>query len=193
MSLDPFDGGGAPVPTTYWRPRESERAAYTEKKLGDEALALWETTPLPEDAVVTRVTLIPYRGERAVLAWQAGQLRLPEGDVAEGESADAAIRRIAAAQAGVLEPTAVHLGHFRRRATIFSKTEEAGAVTYQAVYGLEVGSLADFPSDSAYERRIVLQRDLNTLLRSSYVEVRREYIDSLDRWLLERLKANLKG
>jgi hypothetical protein len=61
------------------------------------------------------------------------------------------------------------------------------------LYGVEVGSLADFPSDSNYERRIILQRDLNTLIRSSYVEVRREYTDSLDPWLLERLKANLRG
>ena len=65
-------------------------------------------------------------------------------------------------------------------------------MTYQALYGVEVGGLADFPSDSAYERRIILQRDLNTLLRSSYVEMRREYTDSLDRWLLARLKANLR-
>jgi hypothetical protein len=193
MSLDPFDSGGAPLPTTYWRPRESERGQYTEKKLGDEALALWETMPLPEDARVTHVTLIPYRGDRAVVAWREGRLWLPEGDVREGEDAAAAIRRIALDQAGIQDPKESHLGHFRVRATIYSKTQEPGTITYQALYAVEVGSLADFPSDPAYERRIILQRDLNSLIRSSYVEVRREYTDSLDPWLLQRLKANLQG
>jgi hypothetical protein len=64
-------------------------------------------------------------------------------------------------------------------------------VTYQVLYGLEVESLADNPGDASYERRIILQRDLNNILRSSYVERRREFTDTLDWWLLERLKANL--
>jgi hypothetical protein len=34
-----------------------------------------------------------------------------------------------------------------------------------------------------------LQRDLNELIRTNYVEVRREFADSLDPWLLERHKA----
>jgi ADP-ribose pyrophosphatase YjhB (NUDIX family) len=191
MSLDPY-GDAAPTPTTYWRPRESERGIYTEKKLGDK-LALWQTSLLPDDAIVTHVTLIPYRGEKPVVAWINGQIRLPEGDVREGESAEAAIRRIAEEQAGVLEPAASLLGYFRCRATGASTTFAPGTITYEPLYALEAGSLADFPSDSAYERRIILQRELNTLLRSSYVERRREFTDSLDPWLLARLKANLKG
>jgi len=194
ISLDPFDGGSQPTPTTFWRPRESERGAYTEKKIGDESLAVWQRGgELPEGAVVTRVTLIPYRGEKAVVAWKAGKLYLPEDDVKDGESIEAAIKRIAEEQAGILEPAFMHLGHFRCRATSYSKKYPLNTITYQALYGVEVGSLADFPSDKAFERRIILQRDLNTLIRSSYVEVRREYTDSLDPWLLERLKANLRG
>ena len=191
MSLDPY-GDAAPTPTTYWRPRESERGIYTEKKLGDK-LALWQTSDLPADALVTHVTLIPYRGEKPVVAWINGQVRLPEGDVREGESADAAIRRIAEEQAGVLEPTASLLGYFRCRATGASTIVVPGTITYEPLYAIEAGGLADFPSDTAYERRIILQRELNTLLRSSYVERRREFTDSLDPWLLARLKANLKG
>ncbi len=194
ISLDPFDGGGAPTPTTFWRPRESERGAYTEKKIGDETLALWHGGgELPADAVVTRVTLIPYRGEKAVVAWQAGKFSLPEGELKPGESVDAAIKRVAHEQAGILDPTYVQLGYFRCRATSFNKKYPLDTITYEALYGLEVGSLDDFPADKSYERRIILQRDLNTLIRSSYVEVRREYTDSLDPWLLERLKANLRG
>ena len=52
-------------------------------------------------------------------------------------------------------------------------------------------SLADNPGDMSFERRIILQRDLNNILRSNYIERRREFTDTLDRWLLERLKANL--
>ena len=192
MSLDPMDTGEPPLPSTFFRPRESERGIYTEKKLGDEMLAIWETTDLPPDAEITHVTLIPYRGDRAVVAWRAGQLSLPEGDVLPGEELDAAIRRIALDQAGILDPTAKHLGHFRARATSLSKTRPAGTITYQALHGVEVGGIADFPADGAYERRIILQRDLNVLLRTSYVEMRREYTDTLDRYLIERLKANLR-
>ena len=192
MGLDPY-GDAPPVPSTYWRPRESERGIYTEKKLGDEALALWETSDLPADANVTHVTLIPYRGDKAVVARREGRFWLPEGDARAGEDAQAAVRRVAEEQAGILEPTISHLGHFRIRATNLSKAHAPGTITYSAVYAVEAGSLADFPSDPAYERRIILQRDLNQLLRSAYVEVRREYTDSLDRWLLERLKANLKS
>ena len=54
---------------------------------------------------------------------------------------------------------------------------------------LDVNSLADNPGDDSFERRTVAQRDLNELLRNSYIERRREYTDALDRWLLERLKA----
>ena len=191
MGLDPY-GDAAPTPTTYWRPRESERGIYTEKKMGDEQLALWETRDLPEDADVTHVTLIPYRGEKPVVAWKDGRFWLPEGDVHEGESVEAAIRRIALEQTGIEEPTFIHLGHFRSKATGASKTQAPGTITYQALYGVESGGFADFPSDSAYERRVILQRDLNTLIRSSYVERRREFVDALDPWLLARLKANLR-
>ncbi len=176
---------------THFRPRESERSTFTEKKIGDETLALWEFSELPADAVVSHVTLMPYRGEKPVLAYREGRLSLPDGDVKPGESTEDAIRRVAEEQAGILDPTATHIGHFRQRATTYSKTLPPDTITYHAIYACEVGSLADFPSDSSYERRIILQRDLNTLLRSTYVELRREYTDALDRWLLARLKANL--
>jgi hypothetical protein len=189
MSLDPYDA--PPVPSTYWRPRESESPSYTEKKRSNGTLALWQTSPLPEDANVTHVTLIAYRGERAVVSWKAGVQRLPEGEVQPGESVDAAINRIALEQAGILDPKSSHLGHFRSRATNESKTLPPDAITYEALYAIEVGDLADFPTDKTCERRIILQRDLNTLLRSSYVEFRREYTDSLDHYLIDRLKANL--
>jgi hypothetical protein len=155
-------------------------------------LAIWELSDLPDDAVVTHVTLIPYRGEKPVVAWRQGRFWLPEGDVGEGESVDAAIARVAIEQAGILEPKATHIGHLRCRATSYSKTQALGTVTYHALYGVEVGGLADFPSDTAFERRIILQRDLNTLIRSSYVEFRKEYTESLDRFILARLKANLR-
>jgi hypothetical protein len=40
---------------------------------------------------------------------------------------------------------------------------------------------------------IIVQRDLNKILRSTYVERRREYTDALDRWLVDRIKANMKA
>ena len=193
IGLDPTDDGNIEVPRNQFRFRESQRRIFTEKKIGDELLAYWEVEVLPEDAVVRRVTLIPYRGERAVVAWRDGKLVLPEGDVAVGEETEAAIKRIAVEQAGILEPTAKHLGHLRCRATNASKTDAPGSITYQALYGVDVGGVADFPSDPAYERRIIMQRDLNTLVRGSYIEMRKEYTEALDRYLLERLKANLRG
>jgi ADP-ribose pyrophosphatase YjhB (NUDIX family) len=191
--MDPYGGGGDPTPITYWRPRESERGAYTEKKWGDETLAIWELSDLPADAAVTHVTLIPYRGDKAVVAWKGGQHALPEGDTKPGESVEDAARRVALEQAGIAQCELRHLGHFRCRATSQHPTLPLNAVTYDVLYGLEVGELADFPTDGEHERRIILQRDLNTILRSGYVERRREYTDTLDRWLLERLKANLKA
>ena len=172
----------------------STRAASTETGAGfsTTAPAIWETTELPEGVAVNHVTLIPYRGEKAVVAWKAGQIMLPEGDILPGETPQQAIDRIAMEQAGITDPAATHLGHFRAKATSFHKSLPLGAVTYQALYAVEVGGIADFPSDTTYERRIILQRDLNTLLRSSYVEYRREYTDSLDHYLIERLKANLR-
>ncbi len=103
------------------------------------------------------------------------------------------MKRIALEQAGILEPTARHLGHFRARATNLSKTQAPGTVTYQALYGVDVGGVADFPADPAYERRTIMNREINLLLRGSYVEYRKEYTEALDRFLLERLKANLRG
>ena len=182
------DTCGGDVAPRYYK-RESERSIYTEKKIGDQILSLWETRPLPEDALVTRITLIPYRGERPVLGWRAGRLWLPEGNVQPDESVEAAIARIGAEQAGILDPTATHLGHFRNRATSLSTTQPPDSITYQALYAVSVGGLSDFPTDTAWERRIILQRDFNTLIRTSYVEMRREYTDSLDDWLLERLAA----
>ena len=89
MGMDPY-GGGDPTPVTFWRPRESERGAYTEKKWGDDTLAVWELSELPADAVVTHVTLIAYRGDKAVVAWKGGVQTLPEGEAQPGESAEAA-------------------------------------------------------------------------------------------------------
>ena len=137
------------------------------------------------------MTLIPYRGERPVVAWRAGRAWLPEGDVQEGEGAEAAVKRIALEQAGIVEPTARHLGHFVTRATNLSKTQAPGTITCQVLYGVDVGGFADFPADQTYERRTILQRDLNVLIRGSYVEFRKEYTEALDSFLLERLKANL--
>jgi hypothetical protein len=190
MGLDPY-GGGDPTPMTFWRPRESERGAYTEKKLGDELLAVWQTSELPADANVTHVTTICYRGDKAVVGWKNGQFLLQEGDVEAGESAEAATRRIILDQSGIAEARIRHLGHFRCTATNHHPTQAFGTTTYQVLYGLEVDALADNPGDSSYERRIILQRDLNNILRSSHVEHRREFTDILDAWLLERLKANL--
>src|ERR1051325_6161697 len=81
MGMDPYGGGGDPTPATFWRPRESERGAYTEKKWGDETLAVWELTHLPAGAVVPHVTVIPYRGDRGVVAWKNGVQTLPEEQV----------------------------------------------------------------------------------------------------------------
>lgn len=190
-----FDPGGMeqPLPTTYFRPRESERGPYTEKKIGDEWVALWETAALPEDAKVTHVVVIAYRGDKPVLAWQSGRLSLPEGDVREGEAAEDAVRRVVLEQCGILEPAIRHLGHFKYTAGRLNQKYPEGTVVYDALYGVEVGSLADFPADRAYERRMVLQRDLNEVLRSSYIERRREYTDTLDRWLVERIKASMRA
>jgi ADP-ribose pyrophosphatase YjhB (NUDIX family) len=192
MGMDPY-GGGDPTPATFWRPRESERGAYTEKKWGAETLAVWELSDLPSDAVVTHVTMIAYRGDRGVVAWKGGVQTLPEGEAQPGEGAEAAAHRILLEQVGVSEAELKHLGHFRCRATSQHPTLPPNAITYQVLYGVEVGAIADFPTDGVHERRIILQRDLNTILRSGYVERRREYTDTLDRWLLERLKANLKA
>lgn len=185
-----YDGAPerAPSPLEFRR-RESERTIYTEKKIGDEWVAIWSLDDLAPDANVTHVTVIPYRGERVVLPYKDGKYALPETDVAEGESAEDAIKRIVMEQCGIEDPKITHLGHFTYRASTLNKTVPAGTTTYDALYVLEVGSLADNPGDESYERRIVLQRDLNALLRGSYIERRREYTDALDAWLLERLKA----
>lgn len=185
-----FDGAPerAPSPLEFRR-RESERTIYTEKKIGDEWIALWSLEDLPPDAKVTHVTTIPYRGERVVLPYREGHHSLPETDVAEGETAEAAIKRVVFDMCGIEDPKITHLGHFTYRATTLNKTLPAGTTTYDALYVLEVGSLADNPGDERYERRIVLQRDLNQILRGQYIERRREYTDILDQWLLERLKA----
>jgi len=190
-----FDPGGMeqPLPMTYFRPRESERGHYTEKKIGDEWVALWETAELPEDAKVTHVVAIPYRGEKPVLAWQQGRLTLPEGDVGDGETAEDAVRRIVNEQCGILDPSIRHLGHFKYTAGRLNKSYPEGTVVYDVLYGVEVGSLADFPANPAFERRIVLQRNLNEVLRSNYIERRREYADTLDRWLVERIKASMQA
>jgi hypothetical protein len=178
----------APSPLEFRR-RESERSIYTEKKIGDEWIALWTTEDLPAGANVTHVTTIPYRGERAVMGYKDGKHLLPETDVAEGETAEAAIERVVFDQCGIQDPKITHLGHFTYKATTLNKTLPAGTVTYDALYVLEVGSLADNPGDESFERRIVLQRELNLVLRGNFVERRREYTDALDGWLLERLKA----
>ena len=179
---DNFNPQNAPPPKIHGL------AGYTDKKLSDEVWAIWEKSELPADAVVTQVTLAPYRGDRPVLAWREGRLLLPDGQVGEGENVGAAIERIALAQAGILEPKATHLGHFRSRATIQSKKQEAGTTTYQVLFGVEVGGIADFPADDAYERRIVPQRDMNQMLRTSYAAFRREYVESIDVFVLARHK-----
>lgn len=185
-----FDGGGqGPISPLEFRRRESERGMYTEKKLGDEWIALWTTDALPEGATVNHVTVIPYRGERGVVPWKNGRFTLPEGDVQEGEDAEAAMRRLLLEQVGIQDPAITHLGHFVLKATTLNKKLQPGTVVYDALYVAEVGSLADNPGDQSYERRNILQREINEILRGNYIERRREYTDALDRWLLARLKA----
>jgi ADP-ribose pyrophosphatase YjhB (NUDIX family) len=164
---------------------------YAEKKFGDEMLATWVMEELPRDANVTHVTLVPYRGERAVVAWKAGRTMLPEGDVLPGETTEEAISRILQEQCGVTEGKWTALGHYRMRATSLSKTQAPGSVSYQVLYAAEAGELADFPAAEGYERRIITQRELNALMSSGYVQVRREYGDALDEYLIERLKVSV--
>lgn len=168
-----------------------ERRPLTEKKFGEELLAFWEKDDLPPDADVIHITLIPYRGERAVVPWRDGRMQLPEGERREGESVEEAIRRIASEQAGILDPTFEHLGHFRCRATVYSKTQTPGTVTYRALYGVEVGGLSDFPADPAYERRIIPQRDLLAMIRQRYNEYVVEYTEALDQFIVARTKRML--
>ncbi len=185
-----FDGQPERPPSPLeFRRRESERTIYTEKKLGDEWIAHWTTGELPEDASVAHVTVLPYRGERGVVPWKDGRLSLPEGDVQAGENAEGAIRRLLLEQVGIQDPAITHLGHFVLNATTLNKKLQAGTTVHDAFYVAEVGSLADNPGDESYQRRFVLQRELNEILRGHYIERRREYTDALDRWLLQRLKA----
>ncbi len=179
----------SPPDPTAFRFRESERKIYTQKKIGDEWVADWTLEDIPSDATVTHVTTIPYRGERVVLPFKDGIYSLPETGVAEGETAEDAIKRVVFDMCGIQDPRIAQLGHFTYKATTLNKTLPPGSTTIDALYALEVGSLADNPGDESYERRIVLQRDLNQLLRAGYVERRREYTDALDVWLLQRLKA----
>ncbi|MGE0056695.1 MAG: NUDIX domain-containing protein [Dehalococcoidia bacterium] len=182
-SYNPFDT------TIPLKPEIFGHAAYAERKLPDGLLGSWERGALPEDANVTQVLLAPYRGERPVLAFKDGRLWLPEGEVAAGETADAAIRRVAMEQVGVSELRYRELGHLRCVATRLSTSQPEGNVTYRAFYAVEVQELADFPADQRYERRISIQRDINDLIRSHYVELRREYMEVLDLFVLELHKA----
>jgi hypothetical protein len=178
--------------TTAFLPEAPGRGrVFTEKKFPDETLAMWEKTDLPEDAHIVHVTLFAYRGERVVLPWKDGRPALPEGDAVSGEASDAAIRRVALEQCGIAGLEATHLGHFRCRATVHSKLLPAGTVTYRALYGVDVGELADFPTAPGFERRIVLQRDLLALIRDRYFEVSKEYLEALDDFVLARAKRAL--
>ena len=65
------EGFSPPNPTDY-RFRESERHIYTEKKIGDEWIALWTLDDIPPGATVSHVTTIPYRRDRIVLPFKDG-------------------------------------------------------------------------------------------------------------------------
>jgi ADP-ribose pyrophosphatase YjhB (NUDIX family) len=188
MVSNEFSGFG--IEMDAWVPTKTEGRGLTEKNFGDETLATWESdAPLPDDAAVTHVTLLPYRGSRVVLAWRDGRVWLPEGEVAPGETAEQAIARVALEQAGISAQQSKHLGHWRCRATIHHRTLPAGTITYRAVYGLDVSELADFPTREGYERRIVMQRDLMALLRDRYFERSLELTGALDRFVIERARA----
>ena len=161
---------------------------FTEKKFPDETLAMWETGDLPDDANVVFVTLYAYRGERVVLPWKDARPVLAEGEVREGEPAEAALSRVALEQCGIAKLEASHLGHFRCRATVHSKLLPAGAITYRVLYGVDVSELADFPAAPGFERRIILTRDLLALIRDRYFEVSKEYLEALDQFVLARVR-----
>jgi hypothetical protein len=182
-SYNPFDTTMPIIPEVFGH------AAYAERKLPDGLLANWQRGALPEDAKLTHVLLAPYRGERPVLAYKDRRLWLPEGDVKEGESTEDAIRRIALEQVGVSELRYRELGHLRCVATRLSVNQNEGDVTYRGFFVVEVQGTADFPSDSSFERRVSIQRDMNELIRSHYVEFRREYMEVLDLFVLELHKA----
>jgi hypothetical protein len=182
-NYNPFDT------TIPIKPEVFGHAGYAERKLPDGLLGRWERAPLPEGAVVSHVLLAPYRGERPVLAWKDRRLWLPEGDAKPGEDADSAIRRVALEQTGIADLRWRKLGQLRCVATRHSVTQPEGNVTYRGFYVVEVEELADFPTDGTYERRIVTQRDINELIRSQYLEFRREYMEVLDLFVLELHKA----
>ncbi len=183
----PF-GDEFPGESTAYIPEAPGRKGYTEKKFGEETLAYWEFDDLPDDAVVTHVVLMPYRGERVALPWKDGRAVIPEGEVLAGETAEGAIRRICMEQVGIIDPGPSHLGHFRCRATIYSQQLPPGTITFRAVYGIDIGSLADSPSSQGYERRMVLQRDLLALIRDRYFEHWKEYTEALDKFVIRRAK-----
>jgi hypothetical protein len=162
----------------------------TEKNLNDEVLAWWETDPLPDDALVTHVMLFPYRGDRVVLAWKDGAVEMPMSEVRDGEDAEAAIRRIAAEQAGIASLRTSYLGHWLCKATTRATTQAPGTVSYRPVYGVYVDELMDFPTGDGYERRIVLQRELVSLIRTHHTELKVELMEALDRFIVERTRQS---
>jgi ADP-ribose pyrophosphatase YjhB (NUDIX family) len=175
--------------TTAFIPEAPGRGrVFTEKKFPDETLAMWHSEELPPGSSVVHVTLYPYRGERVVLPWKDGHGVLPDGDVHEDEPAEDAVRRVALEQCGISECGITQLGHFRCRATVHSKLLPAGTITYRVLYGLDVESLADFPTALGFERRMVLQRDLLALIRERHFEVSKEYLEALDEFVLARAK-----
>ncbi len=184
MNWNPFGASRRSVPS----PETFGREAYTERRLPDEVLATFETVELPPDAVVTNLLIVAYRGEKPVMTWHNGRLTVPSGDLQPGESLGGAINRILLEQIGGLKAEAWHLGHFKCRATIHSKNQAPGTITYRAYFVAQIGELADFPSDPAYERRMALQRDLNNCMRTEFAEYQREYLDTLDSYVVEMRK-----
>lgn len=186
-SYNPFDTTIPIIPEVFGH------AGYAERKLPDGLLGRWERTALPDDATLTNVLLVPYRGEKPVLAWRDGRLWLPEGEAQPQETAEGLIRRVALEQAGISQLRWRELGHLRCVATRHSVHQPEGNVTYRGLFAVEVQELADFPSDNRYERRIVTQRHLNELVRSHYVEFRREYMEVIDLFVLDLRKAALQS
>ncbi len=125
-----FDDGPFPFPTVEWK---NETVTFIAS----------ETPTVSRDAAVRAALVFPFYGDKVVLGDIAHRgWCIPSGHIEDGETPEAAVRREAHEEAGVVLGRVAYLGYF------VLTNRETGRVSHAPTFIGQVANFGDIPSGS---------------------------------------------
>ena len=175
--------------------REAARSgAPIELNLGDQWIGRWEDEePIPQGVPVLHVYGVLLMDDKGYVTRARGTdvWGTIEGTVADGEKAEAAIKRIAKEQANATAALISPMGYLDCRATSHNPTHHKDSRAVRPLYLVAAKQIKDLGREAATERRRLPMNEYMMALRGRYPEIDDYLGTAVERYMIMRARGEL--